>query len=64
MGLCGMSFCGLVLCLRWSSQTNQHFVEKGTLAGMTFGIFVTLWLEGSWNVLKKLRKRDQPGAEK
>jgi hypothetical protein len=56
MGLCGMSFCGLVLCLRWSSQSNQLYMEKGTLAGMTFGIFVTLWLEGSWNLLKKFRK--------
>src|SRR5436309_2533108 len=62
MGLSGMSFCGLILFLRWSPQTTAFYLEKGFLAGMTIGIFVTLWLEGSWNVLKKFGKRGQSGT--
>jgi len=53
-----MSFCGLILYLRWSTQINAHNLEKGLLAGVTFGVFATLWLEGSWNPVKKFRKQD------
>jgi hypothetical protein len=62
LGLSGTLFCGLVLYLRLSSRANAFYIEKGFLAGMTIGIFVTLWLEGSWNLLKKLGKRRQPDA--
>ena len=58
LGLSGMSFFGLVLYLRWSSRTN-FFSEKGFLAGMAFGLFVSLWLEGSWNLFKKFAKKSQ-----
>jgi len=61
MGLSGMSFCGLTLYLRWSSQTNAHYSEKGLLAGVTFGIFVTLWLEGSWNVFEIVKRKFRDG---
>jgi hypothetical protein len=58
LGLSGMSFFGLILYLRWSARTN-FFSGKGFLAGMVFGLFVSLWLEGSWNVFKKFAKKSQ-----
>lgn len=63
MGLSGMSFCGLILYLRLFPQINAHNLEKGLLAGMTFGVFVTLWLEGSWNLLKKPGSRETAGGK-
>ena len=60
MGLSGMAFCGLILYLRWSLQSNGHYLEEGALAGVTFGIFVALWLEGSWNLLKRFGKSGKP----
>jgi hypothetical protein len=62
-GLSGMSFCGLVI-YRWSSRMSilKFAGLEGFLVGITLGIFVTLWLEGSANILKKYWKRGQPGA--
>jgi hypothetical protein len=60
MGLSGMAFCGLILYLRWSPQSNAHYIEKGLLAGVTFGIFIALWLEGSWNLVKRFGKSGKP----
>ena len=52
-----MSFCVLILYVRWSPRMKVFRIEEGFLAGMMTGIFVALSLEGSWNVLRKFGKR-------
>lgn len=60
MGLSGMSFCGLVAYRRWTSRPAHEFLrEEGLLVGIIVGIFVILWLEGSWNLLKRFGKRSR-----
>jgi hypothetical protein len=58
MGLSGMSFFGLVLYVRWSPRGNVFYTGRGLLGGIVLGIFVTLFLEGSWNPLKRYRKKE------
>jgi hypothetical protein len=63
MGLSGMSFFGLVTYGRWTSRPAHEFLgEEGLLAGIIIGIFVILWLEGSWNLLKRFRSRHEHGT--
>ena len=72
LGLSGMSFCAVLICL-WYSRTQAFYTEKGSsagmmvralggmtsglLAGITIGLFVALWLEGTCNVLRKKGKK-------
>jgi hypothetical protein len=65
LGLTGMSFFGLILYgvvhteeVRNSLHAHAFNLFKTFLAGMSIGIFVTLWLEGSLNVFKKATKTD------
>ena len=61
LGLCGMSFFGVILYeelhphspLARILQLFRHY-----LTGIAIGIVITLWLEGSFNVFKKATKID------
>jgi hypothetical protein len=44
--------------VRNSLHAHAFNLFKTFLAGMSIGIFVTLWLEGSLNVFKKATKTD------
>jgi|SRR5579859_3666252 len=57
LGLCGTILFALIL---YGEQPRTHEFKglKMLLAGMTNGIFVTLWLEGSLNVLTRLKSRE------
>jgi hypothetical protein len=55
LGLSGMSLFGLILYERYSLSTHAFYSLKALLAGIAIGIFVTLWLEGSLNVLIRLK---------
>ena len=52
LGLCGMAFLGLRLY--GVARHNLHDLRfiRGSLAGLTLGIFVTLFLEGSFRPFK------------
>lgn len=62
LGLSGMSMFGLILY--GVVDTEVHYfpwsLVKQLLAGVSIGIFVTLWLEGSANVFKRCRRRRNP----
>lgn len=72
LGLAGMSLFGLILYteqIRYSAPVHGFYFAKGTLAGMSIGIFATLWLEGSLNPFKtgtrtKRQRRDGSTDEK
>jgi len=47
MALAGMALFGLVLYGRFAGSVRLFVFVKGLLAGISIGVFVTLWLEGS-----------------
>jgi hypothetical protein len=57
LGLSGMALFGLRFYGE-SLYSNTFNLLKVFLAGITLGIFITLWLEGSLNVLSRLKRRD------
>ena len=56
LGLSGMALFGLVLYGRYSAGPQRFYFLKGFLGGLSVGIFITLWLEGSLNLLARLQK--------
>lgn len=62
LGLCGTILFALML---YGEQPRTHEFKglKMVLAGMTIGIFVTLWLEGSLDVLTRLKSRRSKDRE-
>ena len=61
LGLCGLAFFGLILNGRFPSRTHifeRTFERLETLfAGISLGVFVTLWLEGCLNILARIKGR-------
>jgi hypothetical protein len=61
LGLSGMALFGLILYEAVYVGEVRHprvFIWcKALLGGISIGIFVTLWMEGSLNVFKKARQR-------
>lgn len=56
LGVSGMSLFGLILYteeVRHSLPAHGFYVVKGSLAGISIGIFITLWLEGSLNLIRR-----------
>jgi len=58
LGLSGMAFFGLILYGVVRTEEARYYARlfsfsKTFLAGISIGIFVTLWLEGSFNVFKR-----------
>jgi hypothetical protein len=64
LGLSGMSLFGLILygMVHAEQSTYSFRAPKMLLGGIAIGIFVTLWLEGSMNILKKAGKRGQSAS--
>jgi hypothetical protein len=58
LALCGLSLFGLIIYERYSSSTHAFYTLKGFLGGISVGVFVTLWLEGSLNLLTRLKSRE------
>jgi hypothetical protein len=50
-----MAFFGLVLYGRYSLGAKTFTSLKAVLAGVSIGIFIALWIEGSMNPLKARR---------
>jgi hypothetical protein len=61
LGLSGAASFGLILYERYSSGIHHFVFLKALLGGIAIGVFVTLWLGGSLNVLNRL-KRGVPGG--
>lgn len=63
LGLSGMSLFGLMLYEAAHTAELRHVRiivwAKAFLAGISIGIFVTLWLEGSLNLFKTARGRNR-----
>src|SRR5260370_30867344 len=62
LGLSGMSLFGLILYGQYSLGPHAFYFLKALLGGIVIGIFVTLWLEGSLNILTGLNKRIKPSV--
>jgi len=57
LGLSGMAFFGLILYSRCSVGAKAFTSLKAALAGVSIGIFIALWIEGSMNPLKARKPR-------
>ena len=57
LGISGISGFGLILYGQYSLRTHALYSLKALLGGISIGIFVTLWLEGSLNLLTRLKSR-------
>ena len=64
LGLSGTLLFGLILYVMVHTErgTYSFRIPKALLGGIASGIFVTLWLEGSMNILNKVGKRGHAGT--
>jgi hypothetical protein len=56
MSLCGISVCGLFVYTRLAGHAGGLYYIKGVLSGMTLGMFIVLWMEGTIPWFGKLRR--------
>ena len=62
LGFSGAALFGLILYERYTLGIHAFVSLKALLAGIAIGIFVTLWLEGSLDVLNRLKRRVPGGT--
>ena len=63
LALSGMSFFGLILYELVHTEVRYSFrIPKALLGGIAIGICLSLWLEGSYNVVRRLREKGQPSS--